>query len=121
MPRLFQVTGLQTRKRALAQESDVYRELLKMQLRNVTLASLELTQKLNSPKTAKTLLMYALPFALKFFKRPSPAKKGFLKTGTLGAAVMMFQTVRRYAPMLMNLFSSAFKRGAGRRPSAARF
>ncbi len=115
MSRLFKVNGLEARKRALVEESEVYREMLKLQVRNLTLYSLSLREKIQSPSAMKSLVMLALPFAFKFFRRFPSRQKGFLKGGTLGAAFMAFQTARRFAPMVMNLFSSFFKGGAERR------
>jgi len=125
MSRLFKVTGLEARKRALAEESEVYREMLKLQVRNLTLYSLSVRQKMNSPSSMKSLLMLALPFALKLFGRSSSGRKGLLKGGSLGAAIVAFQTVRRFAPMVTKLFSSLFNKGGAEdregRPASARF
>ena len=76
MSRLFKVNGLEVRKRALVEESDVYREMLKLQVRNLTLYSLSLRDKVQSPSGMKSLVLLALPFALKFFWRsPSHQKR----------------------------------------------
>jgi hypothetical protein len=115
MSRLFKVIGLDARKRALVEESEVYREMLKLQVRNLTLYSLSLRQQMQSPSALKSWAMLALPFAFKFFRRSSSRQKGFLKGGTLGAALMAFRTARRFAPMLMNFFSTFFKGGVDRR------
>ena len=120
MARIFKVSPeLAARKRALVEESEVYRELLKLQIRNVTLYSLSLQRKMTSGSGARSILLMALPFLAKFFMRSPSRRKGSSQAGTLGLAFTAFQMVRRFAPIVKNLFATFLAAREKRRERAA--
>lgn len=99
---------LELKKKALAAESEVYREMLKLELRNVGLYGNYL--KAEAAKAPYRLLKF-VPLVAGFFARRRKPKKSSWTT----AAVVGWQVYRRVIPLCRALFTSRERTRRGRR------
>ncbi len=92
------MTELETRKRRLVAESEVYRELLKLELQNFRIYGMNVRQKLTSLTPANPLLMTAVPFLTSLLGRKR--RSAWQRFGTL--ALMGWQLYRRFSGTTRN-------------------
>jgi hypothetical protein len=98
--------SLETKKRALVAESEVFRETLKLELHNLRLYTVRTRQKLTSFARPNKLLMLAAPFAGMLFRRKK--RSSLMRRFVYG--LLSYQLTNRVLPLLSGLFSSD-KRG----------
>src|SRR3954454_8359637 len=108
MPRLFKVKGFEEKRRALAAESEVYRETLKLEVQNLQIYAMRTQRRFHGVTKASPLLMFLLPLAKSFFMRKrksqSQSRRGrMLRLMTAGYAG--WQMYRKFSPMLTGIFS----------------
>jgi hypothetical protein len=99
VPRLLKIKELQERRKALAQESDVYRESLKLQIQNLQLYSVHLRQRFNFFRPSNPVLMLIGPLIGGLFQRRKSSKMSLVTT--LLFAWKMFGKVRALIPALL--------------------
>lgn len=100
MLRILKIKDLEERKRALVQESDVYRETLKIEFQNLRLHTLQAQKKFSAFGRLNPLLMLIAPLALKLGGKRAFPKMRFL--GTALFAWKMFRRVRSVSSFLLN-------------------
>ncbi len=106
MVRLFKVKEWEDKKRALAAESDVYRQTLNLEIQNLRLYTVRTRRKFNrllSPNPVLTLVMPLLTAWLK--GRFLPRKKGGKWWPLATSAFMTWQLYRKFRPLLSGLLS----------------
>lgn len=106
MAAISKVNDIQARKRALVTESEVYREMLKLEAQNLQLYSLRMQRRFSKVAKLAPLLLLAKPAAGLLFARRKPARRGWIGTAFLG-----WRLYRQFAPTL-GLFLQRF---AGRK------
>jgi hypothetical protein len=94
------MNDLQARKKALAVESDVYRELLKFEIQNLRIYSLKAKQRFYSFNVLDSFLKFALPAAGGFFSK----QRGFSWKRIAGVTLAGWQTYSRVRPLMQGLF-----------------
>jgi len=101
MPRLFSVEDLERRKRALVEQSEIYRETLRFEAHNLELYVGGLTRKVNKVKTFNPLLIFAAPLLKSFFAR----KLRTSKIGLIAKGFLVWRLYRQFSPLLRGVFS----------------
>ena len=85
----------ETRKKLLAAESEVYRELLKLEFQTFKIYAIRTKRKLSSAKTYMPLLASGIPLLSGLFGRKGGGSlKKFVSLALLG-----WKTYQRFAPM----------------------
>ncbi len=113
MAQLFGLKGeLEARKRALAAESEVYRQTLTLELQNLRVYGLNLKRKFAGFGTLNRLLMLVVPLASPFLHRRRP--RGFRLVTT---AFFVWRLGRKLVPLLQGFFR---RPASGPRPAAPR-
>src|SRR6266853_1117161 len=92
---------LEARKRALAAESEVYRETLKLEIHNLRLYVGRTKQKLTGFTRPNPLLMLLAPLAGAFFRK---RRGSWVRRATM--AFLSWQVSNRLRPFLTGLFSA---------------
>jgi hypothetical protein len=100
------VAELEARKRALAAESDVYREMIRWELRNLQLYGEQLRRKVSWFKSFNPLLMFAAPVARAVVTR----KARSLKLRFVARAFLAWRLYKQYAPFVLQFFLRAKSR-----------
>lgn len=98
MARVFKIADLQTRKRALVAESEVYRQTLALEVRNVQLYSLRLRKKFAFFSSLQPLVFMGVPLVGSMLRRRKRRRRGLVGTIFLG-----LRLYRQFAPMLLQL------------------
>jgi len=98
---------LEARKRALAAESEVYRETLKLEIHNLRLYVARTKQKLTGFTRPNPLLILLAPLAGAFFRK---RRGSWVRRATM--AFLSWQVSNRLMPFLSGLFSSTRGRSA---------
>jgi hypothetical protein len=98
---ILKVENLAERKRALAEESELYRQMLHVQIRNAQLYSLSVREKFRGFNKTNPLLMLAVPLLIRFIrgslvKRSSP----FGKFRVFGTVMAVLPVARRILPVI---------------------
>jgi hypothetical protein len=106
MAGLFQVKDVESRKRALITESEVYRETLKLEVQNLQLYSVRMRRRLSFVGTVAPLVLLARPLTGLFLQKRVPTKRGLFGTAILG-----WRLYRQFAPVL----GALLQRFAGRK------
>ena len=101
MAGILKVANLEERKRALAEESELYRQMLHVQIRNAQLYSLSVRDKFRSFNKTNPLLILGLPLLLRLIrgsvvKRSSP----FGKFRVFGTVMAVLPVARRILPVV---------------------
>ena len=108
MPRIFEVKELAARKRALAAESEVYRQTLKLELQNFQLYAGFLKHKWSPLRRVGAVLPLAGVAAGFWLRRKQkPAPPGLLRNAMLG-----WQVYRSVSPFLRRMAGQLFIRRA---------
>ena len=111
---IFGISELEARKRALVEESELYREALKLEFRNLSLYAGRIGQTASTVKSFNPLLMMAAPFAKTFFGRSKMLR--FLARVYVG-----FKLYRQFAPLLRGVFSQFANRASERETTSVRY
>jgi hypothetical protein len=101
MPRLFPIEDLEQRKRALVEQSEVYRQTLQFEFHNAQLYAAGLTRKVNVVKSFNPLMVLATPLLKSFFAR----KLRSSKLGLLAKGFLFWRLYGQFSPLLRGLFS----------------
>jgi len=115
MPGLFQVKELEARKRALAAKSEIYRETLKFELRNIGFYAVYAKRRFLQARAFSPFVMLGLPAAGFFLRRMFTPKKQIKQRKRsslarfLTKAVFVWKIYRKLAPFCRGLFSGAKK------------
>ncbi len=110
MPGLFQVKELEARKRALAAESEVYRQTLKFEARSIQLYTVYFKRRFLQARAVIPLLMLGLPASGYFFrkmfipKKPFARKKRSSLARFITAAVFGWKMYQKLRPFCRDLF-----------------
>jgi hypothetical protein len=104
------MSDLETKKRALAAEAEVFRETLKLELHNLRLYGIRTKQKFSDFGKPNRLLLLMAPFAGMMFRKK---KSSFFRRIAMG--LLSYQVTNRVIPVLSALLSS--RRSA--RPSSS--
>jgi hypothetical protein len=99
MFRILKIKDLEERKRALVQESEVYRETLKLECENLRLHALQAQRKFSGLGGLNPLLMLMAPLAWKL-----GGKRAFPKMRFLGTALFAWKMFRRVRSISSFLF-----------------
>src|SRR6266404_3488867 len=84
MPRLFKIEELEARKRALVEQSEIYRQTLRFEAHNLRLYMAGITQKVDKVKFFNPLMVLAAPLLKSFFARKlQRSKLGLIAKGFL--------------------------------------
>jgi len=89
------------RRKALAEESDIYRETLKIQIQNLRLYGLRARRKFTAFAPARSLLMFAGPFLWAFVK-----KRKFPKVRLLTGAIVAWKVFKAARSLLPGFLGS---------------
>ena len=100
MFRILKIKDLEERKKALVQESEVYRETLKLEFENLRLHTLQAQRRFSAFGSLNPLLMLVAPLAWKLGGKRAFPKMRFL--GTALFAWKMFKRVRSVSSFLLN-------------------
>lgn len=106
MARLFQVKQLEVRKAALAAESEIYRQTLKLELQNIRLHSLQTKQRFSALASHPLVRVVSLAATL-WSSRLRGGLSGARSPRWLRLATSAFigwRTYRKLAPLLRGLF-----------------
>ena len=90
---------LELRKRALAAESEVYRETLKLEVRNLNLYARNTKNKFTRPQTLQPWLWLAAPLTSFLIRRRRPKLPRLVSTALLG-----WQFYNKVAPYCRDMF-----------------
>jgi hypothetical protein len=126
MAQLFKMKELAARKQALLAESEVYRQMLKLELQNVRLYGSSWRRKFGFLKIANQLV-FLLPLMRGVWawrgSRKEPEKKPANRGGTLGLLLTGWRVYRNLAPVIRGMVSRRFSKtrsnGAEERAPAA--
>jgi hypothetical protein len=112
---IFGVEDLQARKRALVEESEVYREALKIEFRNLSLYAGRIGRTAHTVKSFNPLLMMAAPLARSFLFGRSKTLR------FLGRVYVGFKLYRQFAPLLRGVVSQLASRASERETTSVRY
>ena len=104
MARILKIKDLEERKKALVEESEVYRETLKLEIQNLRLYSIHVRRKFSSFGPSSPLMLFLMPFAASFF-----AKRRLPKFRFVTGALVGWKLFRKLASVLPGLFSRSKK------------
>jgi len=118
---ILKVDNLQERKRALAEESELYRQMLHVQIRNAQLYSLSVRDKFRSFNKTNPLLMLGIPLITRMLrgsvtKRSSP----FGNFRFFGSAMAVWPVARRIVPLVFRFLASRRKKKRAARKMRSR-
>ncbi|HVV00672.1 MAG TPA: hypothetical protein VHH88_04875 [Verrucomicrobiae bacterium] len=117
MAQFFKIAGLEARKRALAEESEVYRQMLELQWRNARAYQMELRQKFRFVRSSNKMLLIGLPVLARLAARAFVRRKrqrSSLKRA--GLALVAAELLKRAAPLALRILWRNFgRRGFGPR------
>jgi hypothetical protein len=98
----FEVVGLEERRKALAAESEVHRETLRLEVQNLRLGALTTQRRLAVARSTVPVLLLAAPLLLRMFSRPPQAERP--KCGLLAKGLFAWRMCRQFSPFIANLF-----------------
>jgi hypothetical protein len=104
---IFKVKDLDERKRALAEQNDICRQMLQLEIRNLQVYGTRVQRKVTRFKMLKPLLALTVPLAGSlFFRRRSsaPPANRWLRLGK--AAMSGYALYRKFGPMIRERFFS---------------
>jgi hypothetical protein len=96
---ILKIASLAERKQALAEESEAYRQMLHVQVRNVQLYSLSVREKFRSFNSSNPLLLLAFPLLARLVGRSVAKRSAFARFKWLGTAVTLWPVAKRIMPL----------------------
>jgi hypothetical protein len=113
MAGFFQVKELEARRRALAAESEVYRETLEQELRNLGSVALSARQRFARVRAFNPLFILGMPAAgyvfRKMFDRKKKVRKKSQMSRTISTLILGWKLYQKVAPVWQALVSQARK------------
>jgi hypothetical protein len=106
---------LEARRKALAQESDVYRESLKLQLQNLQLYGAHLRHRFSFLRPSNPLMMLIGPLIGGFLQ----SRRGSSKMGIFASLVFAWKLFRRVRELLPAFFARRKRRQKENAPASA--
>ncbi len=110
---LFQLKELEARKKALAAESEVYRQTLKLEARNFWLYGLSAKRKLTQPRFWNPWVLIGPALAGFWLRRRRKRRSSFQRIAS--GALLGWRLYRKFSPLCHQLFT----RWTNRRRDAA--
>ena len=107
MGSILQVKELKARKKALAAESEIYRQTLSLEIHNLRLYGYQMRRRLTS-WSSNPLVRFA-PLALALLRGGRRRGRSGL-FGKFRMALLLWQTYQKFAPTVWNLISSKMRR-----------
>jgi len=114
MPRLLKIEGLEARRKALAQESDVYRETLKLQIQNLQLYGTRARQRFNFFRPSSPWMMLIGPLLGAFMRRRQSSK-----IRLVSIAIFAWKLLQKGRSLLPAIFSRRRARREEDAPASA--
>jgi len=96
--RLLKIKEIEQRKRALVEESDLYRETLKIQVQNLRLYGMRARKRFSWFSPSNPLMMFAGPLAWGLIRKRKFPKVRFVTAAVMGWKI--FRAVRSFFPNL---------------------
>ena len=100
MAGIFQVRQLEAKKQALAVESEVYRQILKLEVENLRLCSVRARRRFTALGNSAQWLLLGAPLARSLLR---PRRMGRFRLVT--TALMAWRMYQKIAPLCQQLFS----------------
>jgi hypothetical protein len=122
MARILKVKQLQAKKRALVAESDVYRQSLMVEIRNLQLYGARMRQRFTA-LTSSPLFIFLAPLAGSLLRMrfgsglPFMRRRGRRRPSLIRTLLISLKLFRRMAPLLGGLLARQMARG---QPAAER-
>jgi hypothetical protein len=114
MAGIFKIKDLEERKRALADQNDLCRQMLQLELRNLQLYGERARRKFGRFMLLRPLLALAVPLAGSLFLRRRARSNQWLRLGR--AAMTGWALYRKFGPMIRHrLFGDRSAKGATER------
>lgn len=121
MARSPKMSELQARKRALIEESEVYRQTLAMDFQNLQLYGVEVRRKIKRLQRYKSLFL-AAPVAVSLFRSFLPGQpKDKRQSGwrrTLAMVLMGWRFYRKFGPALQTMIAQQMQARAAATPDS---
>ena len=116
MARLLEIKELQDRKKALVAESEVYRQILRLEVQNARLYGIGMRRRCSSFGTSNPLLLFGIPLLNQFLKRRLTKRLGFL-----GKIFSSWQMISKGLGIINGFLGSRRRIFPSRQPRPARF
>ena len=100
------MSDLESRRKALAAEAEVYRQTIKLEIENIKLHARQGKRKYTSLRPSNPLFSLAAPLLTAFFRRSRAVKKLRLLSG----ALLVWQIVSRAAPLVPGIIAAVRQR-----------
>src|SRR2546423_8775456 len=93
---------LETRRKALAAEAEVYRQTIKLEIQNVRLYTHQTKRKYTTLRPGNPLLIAAAPLLTALLRRTRPVRK----LRFLSSALLAWQMFNRIAPLIPGVIAA---------------
>jgi len=105
------MSDLEGRRKALAAEAEVYRQMLKLEIQNIKLYARQNRRRYTSVRPSNPLFAAAAPVFTALLQRTRPMKK----LSTLSRILVGWQMFSRFAPMLPGIIAAVKARTQSRK------
>ena|SRR5437660_6461390 len=105
------MSDLESRRKALAAEAEVYRQTLKLEIQNIKLYARQSKKKYTGFKAGNQLFTAAAPLLTALFRRSRTGKK----LRFFSNALMVWQLISRFAPLVPGVIAAIRWRREGRK------
>lgn len=113
MARIFKVTDLEARRRALAAESEVYRQALTLEIQNLRLYAARQQRTyggiVSGLASSAPILKLLMPLVAMWMRRRRHRRRGKWSR-LIGLAAMGWQAYSRFGPMIRSVVSLPLRR-----------
>lgn len=99
--------NLETKKKLLVAEAEVYRQLLKLEIQTFKVYGMRTKRRMTSFSSYMPLLMSGLPFLTRLFRRNRPERFSLQRMGAL--FLLGWKAYRRFSPIFSRFASRAAK------------
>lgn len=117
MAEIFGLAEIRERKRALAAESEVYRQTLKLEVQNIRIYRLRAQRSLGLMRLANPLLLLAGSFLGSRLFGSKVRLRNAGKWSWLGLGLMAWRLYRSYGPLLQGLVAPYFRKRKAAAPA----